>query len=259
MGKRTKHPPGTFSWVDLATTDVAAAKTFYSSLFGWDAEDTDANGVQYTFFRIDGDAICGLSALTDEMRTAGVPPAWTSYVTVPDADVATTRAAELGGAAMSPAFDVGDAGRMAVLADPQGGAFAVWQPRAQIGAERVNDLGCLCMNELATTDIPGARRFYEGLFGWTTDLVDTGPDGPEIVEVKNGATLNANISAAEGGASPHWRPYFTVESTESAVARVEELDGRLIFGPFPIPDGSIAIAVDPQGALFALFAGETDP
>ena len=182
MGQRSSYAPGTFSWVDLATTDAGAATSFYTGLFGWDTEDTDAGGgAVYTTCRIDGDAVCGLFEMSEEMRATGVPPNWTSYVTVADADAAATRAKELGGDAVDDAFEVLDAGRMAVLKDPQGAVFAVWQPRARIGAERVNDVGCLCMNELATTDLDAARTFYEGVFGWTTEMVDTGPGGPPMV------------------------------------------------------------------------------
>ena len=201
----------------------------------------------------------GCSQISGTSGHGRVTPNWTSYVTVADADAAAARAEELGGGAIDDAYDVLDLGRMAVLKDPQGAAFAVWQPRTRIGAERVNDVGCLCMNELATTDIDAARSFYEGLFGWTTEMVDTGPDGPPMVLAHNGETLNASFSAVEEGEPPHWRPYFTVDSTEAAVERVRELGGKELLAPLEIPDGSIALALDPQGALFGLFAGEVDP
>ena len=261
MGKRTSYAPGTFSWVDLATTDVAAAKAFYTGLFGWKTEDTDAGGgAVYTMCRIDGDDVCGIFEMSPEMRERGAPPNWTNYVTVADADAATTRVKELGGEAVNDAFDVLDAGRMAVLKDPQGAVFAVWEPRARIGAERVNDVGCLTMNELATTEVDAARTFYEAAFGWTTEQVDTGPDGPLIVSANNRGTLNATLSDAQPGEPPHWRPYFTVESTEATVERVRELGGHVLVGPLPLPGpSSIAIALDPQGAVFAVFEGRVDP
>lgn len=260
MGKRTSHLPGTFSWVDLATTGAADARAFYSGLFGWEPEESDAGGgAVYTTFRVNGDAVCGLFEMPEEMLSMGVPPSWTSYVTVADADASAARAEELGGKTLRDAFDVMDVGRMAVLEDPQGAAFAVWQPRSRIGAERVNDLGCLCMNELSTSDLDAARSFYESLFGWRTELVDTGPGEPPFVFAHNGESLNASFSPAEGNAKPHWRPYFTVESTEAAMERVLELGGTELMGPTDMVDGSIALAVDPQGAVFAFFAGEVDP
>jgi uncharacterized protein len=246
MGMRTTHPPGTCSWVDLATTDADAAKSFYGGLFGWQTEDA---GAGYTMCLLDGAAVCGLAEMPD------AHPAWTSYVTVADADGAAARAKELGGSA-ADAFDVLDAGRMAVLEDPQGAVFAVWQPGTRIGAERVNDVGCLCMNELATGDMDAARSFYEGLFGWTTEMV---ADDPPMGLAYNDGTLNASFGAVEAGATPHWRPYFTVQSVEAALESIRALGGSDLQGPFEIFDGKIALARDPQGALFALFEGEVDP
>jgi hypothetical protein len=112
--------------------------------------------------RVGGDAVCGLYQMSDEVREEGASPNWLNYVTVADVDAAAARATEAGGAVLADAFDVLDAGRMAVLEDPQGAVFAVWLPRARIGAERVNDVGCLCMNELATTDMDAATRRVPG-------------------------------------------------------------------------------------------------
>jgi uncharacterized protein len=258
VGKRTSHPPGTFSWVDLATTDAEAAKAFYTGLFGWKTEEGDTGGgAMYTTCRLGGDAVCGIFEVSANAGAAGVPPAWTSHVTVADADAAASRAKELGGRLVSEARDVLDAGRMAVLEDPQGAVFAVWQPLSRIGAERVNDIGYLCMNELATVDLEAARSFYENLFGWRTEVVGAEPD--QMVVAYNGDTLNASFSDVEEGAPPHWRPYFTVESPDAILERVRELGGEEVLAPLEIFDGTIAIARDPQGAIFALFAGDVDP
>jgi predicted enzyme related to lactoylglutathione lyase len=149
-----------------------------------------------------------------------------------------------------------DVGRMAVLEDPQGAVFAVWQPRTRIGAERVNDVGCLCMNELATTDMNAAGSFYGRLFGWTTEISDHAPEGPAMVF--NVGHINGSFFAAPEGTAPHWRPCFTVESTDKAVERVRELGGQQLGEPPDIGHGSIAMVRDPQGALFTMFAGEVD-
>ena len=254
MGTRTSHAPGTLSWIDLTTTDPAAAQAFYTDLFGWVTEDGDTgDGGVYTTARVEGSAVAGMFGPPPE----GAPAAWTSYVTVVDADAAAARVAELGGAVLAPPFDVMDAGRMAVLTDPQGAVFAVWEPRGSIGAERVNDIGCLCMNELATTDLDAAGEFYGALFGWTTEVVDTGPDGPPMQSVLNEGRLNATFSIVTDAPS-HWRPYFTVESVAATTERVQGLGGQVLFTA-PIPDGSIALVLDPQGAVFGLFEGEVDP
>lgn len=258
MGQRTSYPPGTFSWVDLATVDVAAVKSFYSSLFGWTIEGRDGEGHGSAVCRLESEVVCGMTQTPDSVRSPGAT-AWTSFVTVTDVDDAVTRATDDGGEVRLASFAVLEAGRMAVLEDPQGAEIAVWQPGARIGADRVNDVGCLCMNELATSDIERAIDFYERLFGWTTEALDTGPAGPPMVLVHNDGRLNASITLAQVGESPNWRPYFTVDSTADAVRTVGSLGGAIVLEPVPIPDGSIAIVRDPQGALFGLFEGEVDP
>ena len=260
MGKRTSYPPGTFSWVDLATTDAPAAKSFYAELFGWQTADEDAgDGSVYTLCRLEGDAVAGLFEMSAEMRQAGVPTNWTSYVTVENADAAAAQVNDFGGTVMRPPFDVMDIGRMAILKDPQGAPFAVWEARARIGAERVNDLGCLCMNELTTGDVDAARSFYEGMFGWRMEPVDDDSGSGFTAFFFNGERVNASVLTAAEGVPPHWRPNFTVEDASRALERIEALGGQSVAGPFQIFDGAIATARDPQGAEFALFAGETEP
>jgi predicted enzyme related to lactoylglutathione lyase len=260
MGRRTSYSPGTFCWVDLATADADAAKSFYTRLFGWELEDTDAgDSAVYTICRLNGDAVCGLFDMSTDLPAAGVAPNWTSYVTVADVDAVAAGATRLGGDVINDVFDVLDVGRMAVLKDPQGAVVAAWQPGTRIGAERVNDVGCLCMNELVTTDIDAARSFYEALFGWTTEAWDTGPGGPPMALAKNGGTVNASFIGVQGDEPARWRPCFTVESTDTAVERVRELGGSVVAEPFELPDGSLAVVLDPEGVLFSIFAGDVDP
>jgi predicted enzyme related to lactoylglutathione lyase len=162
MGERTRYDPGTFCWVGLATSDVAAAKAFYRSVFGWEAEDLDAGvaGV-YTMLHHGGKEVAILYRQQPEARAADAPPHWTSYISVDDVDATAARAEELGGGAVFRApFDVLDAGRVAAIGDPTGAVVSIWQPRSRIGAQLVNDSGALCWNELATTDIERAESFF---------------------------------------------------------------------------------------------------
>ena len=145
MGKRTDYPAGTFSWVDLATTDPDGAKSFYGALFGWDAEDMAAGGAgTYTRLRLGGDDVAGLYRQGDDQRDAGIPPNWLSYVTVDDVTETTGRARELGATVVGEPLEVMDVGRMAVIQDATGATVALWEPRRHIGAGRVNDTGCQC-------------------------------------------------------------------------------------------------------------------
>src|SRR5688500_9266387 len=148
MEKRTEHAPGTFSWVDLTTDDAPAAKEFYGELFGWEFEDNEVpGGGTYTMCKVDTDYVAAIPGSTDQ-----APPHWNSYVTVASADETAAKAKELGGSLFMEPFDVMEAGRMALIQDPTGAAFCVWEPRDAIGAQLVNEPGALTWNELHTPD-----------------------------------------------------------------------------------------------------------
>ena len=262
MGTRTSHAPGTFSWVDLQTTDVGAAKAFYSSLFGWDYDEIpmDEGAESYWMAKVEGEAVGALGGL---QAGTGIPPHWNSYVTVTSADETLARVRELGGTVIGDAFDVFTAGRMGVLTDPTGAAVCVWEPRDNIGAGRVNDVGCLTWNELATNDPAAAANFLGELFGWTFNEMDMG-DGEAYRTIMNGERMNGGIrrqSEMEAGVPPNWLPYFTVEDADAAAATVEQAGGRVLAPPMTLPtegEPRIAIFMDPQGAPFAVFAGPTE-
>src|SRR5579863_10304413 len=157
MAERTQYTPGTFSWADLSTSDQDGAKAFYTALFGWDVQDNPVPGDGvYSMMLVGDKPVAAISAQPEQQREAGVPPMWNSYVTVEDADATAARAGELGGNVHAPPFDVMDVGRMAVIADPQGAFFEVWQPKLHIGANLVNGPGLLSWNELHTNDLDGA-------------------------------------------------------------------------------------------------------
>jgi predicted enzyme related to lactoylglutathione lyase len=181
-------------------------------------------------------------------------------VSVEDADATASRARELGGTVYSEAFDVLDSGRMAVIGDPTGAVLGAWQPRAHIGAHRVNDLGCFTWNELQSRDPEPAAAFYAGLFGWETEPVKQ--NGNLVyVTIKNAGRSNGGImpmTEPHGDAPPHWLTYFTVPSCDGAASKVRELGGEVLAGPLDLGAGRIAVVNDPPGAAFALFEGETD-
>ncbi len=268
MGKRTGYEPGTFSWIELSTTDPDGAKSFYGKLFGWQAEDSpipeEAGGGVYTMARIDGEDVAALQLQRADQTAAGIPPNWFSYITVADADQTAARAKELGGSIHLDAFDVMTSGRMAVIGDPTGAVFGVWQAGDSIGATLVNDPGCLTANELSTNDVPRAIEFYEGLFGWKVEGIDT-QGGPRYWGILHDGAAEGRqggmreLAPEQEGIPPHWMPYFTVTSADGAIATTQEAGGALLAGPIDIPTGArIAVLGDPQGAIFAIFEGEVD-
>jgi len=259
MDERTRYAPGTFCWVGLATSDPAAATAFYTSLFDWEAEALSAGEVgRYTILRHTGKEVALLYRQTAQARAAGAPPHWTSYISVQDADATAARAAALGGArAFREAFDVGDAGRVAAIQDPTGAVVSLWQPRSRIGATLVNDVGALCWNELATTDVRRAERFFGELLGWGYRGSDGGYTFIENAGSRNGGMREQ--TEQEQGTPPSWLPYFTVEDADDSARRAERLGGRRLVPTTQHPIGRSAVITDPQGAAFAVLEGKTDP
>jgi predicted enzyme related to lactoylglutathione lyase len=257
MGERTKYTPGTFSWTDLTTTDQGAAKTFYGELFGWEADDQPVgDGVVYSIMKLGGRDVAAISPQPQQQREAGVPPAWNSYVTVESADDALARAAQLGATVHAPAFDVMEAGRMGVVQDPQGAYFLVWEPKQHIGASLVNAPGALSWNELASPDLDGSAAFYSELFGWTTEAMPDSPMRYLIIKNSEGHT-NGGMRQMMEGEPPYWLVYLGIDDADAGLAKAGELGATTLAEPMDIgPGGRIAIAQDPQGAVFALYAGQ---
>jgi predicted enzyme related to lactoylglutathione lyase len=258
MGERTQYTPGTFSWTDLTTPDQDAAKAFYSALFGWEITDMPIDeNTAYSMATLGGKPVAAISPQPQQQRDNGVPPLWNAYITVQDADAAVQRAQELGANVHAPAFDVMQAGRMGVIQDPQGAYFLVWQPRDHLGAGLVNAPGALCWNELGSPDLEGSARFYGELFGWTTTPMEG--DMPYLIIRNTNGHSNGGIRPPmPPGAPPFWLVYFAVEDIDAAVARVTEHGGAVLGEPTDIGIARIAVAADPQGALFALYDGQLD-
>jgi predicted enzyme related to lactoylglutathione lyase len=259
MGERTGYAPGTFCWAGLATSDPAAATAFYTGLFRWEREELSAGDAgTYTILRHAGKDVAILYRQTAQARAAGAPPHWTSYISVHDAGATATRAGELGGAAtFREPFDVLDAGRVAAISDPTGAMVSLWQPRSRVGATLVNDVGALCWNELATTDVEQAESFFGELLGWRYETDDSG-----YVTISTSDSINGGIreqTERERGTPPSWLPHFKVESADGALGQAAQLGGRELTPTTETPRGRFAVIADPQGAAFAVFEGETDP
>jgi len=255
MARFDRYAPGQFSWVDLMTPDVKAATKFYGALFGWSSAPTaNDEGGAYTMFQLGDASVAGMGLMSDELKQAGVPPHWNSYVTVEDADASLARAEKLGAQPQMPVIDiqVGGAlvGRMSIFADPAGARLSIWQPGNHAGSGLANVPGTFCWNELCTRDVDGSVKFYEQLFGWN---VQPGDDENGYREIKNGERTNGGILPWQpqmGDMPPVWSTYFAVEDCDASIAKVKALGGQLFVGPIDIEPGRFAVVSDPQGAVF---------
>jgi hypothetical protein len=249
---------GRFCWFELGTSDQPAAKNFYGAVFGWTAEDSEMGpGNIYTIFKLGNDDVAAAYTLQPEMKTAGIPPNWMIYVRVADADQAAAKTASLGGKVERPPFDVGPNGRMAVLADPTGGMFCVWQPLEHPGVTVTGKPGTAVWADLSTPDQMRAAKFYGDLFGWKI------VDGKNMVVSKGGDYAHiVNGEEFIGGIPPadqrdpkmpaHWLTYFDVADYDAALAKVKAHGGRVHYEHEMKDVRRFAYVSDAQGAMFAI-------
>lgn len=255
MAHVQNHAPGSFSWIELATIDQNDAKRFYGSLFGWGANDFPMGPNEfYTMFQLDGrDAAAAYQMKPD--RAAIIPPHWNLYVAVEDADAVAGRVTELGGNVVEPPFDVFTFGRMAVIADPTGAIFSIWQAKTHIGTGITGERGTMCWADLSSPDPEKAAAFYSGLFDWK--IAPGENDSSGYLHIQNGSDFIGGVPPAanrDPNAPPHWLVYFLVEDVDSSTATVTESGGKALMGPSTIANvGRMSIVKDPQGAVFALF------
>ncbi len=272
MPERDGYIPGVPCWIDTNQPDPEAARAFYGGLFGWEFEDMMPDGSEsvYLVGRIRGGDVAAVSTIPE-----GAPPMamWNTYVWVESADETATRARAAGGAVVAAPFDVLDAGRMAVLADPEGAVFCAWQAKNHKGAEVVNEHGSLNFNGLATRDPEAAQAFYGAVFGWETLTLPGGPMwtlpgyGDHLEETSPGlrdqmaqmgaperfidVVASLDPIAPDDSATPaHWSVTFGVDDVGAIAAKASELGGEVLAGPVDAPWTRIAVIKDPNGATF---------
>jgi predicted enzyme related to lactoylglutathione lyase len=272
MTNPDRYIAGVPCWVDTSQPDPAAAAEFYGGLFGWELVDSmppESPGAYFTA-RLNGGDVAAVGSIP-----AGAPPVatWNTYVWVDSADETAEKVRGAGGTVLAEPFDIFDAGRMAMFADPEGAVFGVWQPREHRGATVVNEPGSLNFNDLNTRDPEGAKAFYGAVFGWETIGIGVGqmwalPAYGDFLEARSpGMRANmAEMGAPEGfenavasllsipddqpDTPAHWGVTFAVADADETAARAVELGGTVVVAPFDAPWVRMAVIADPQGATF---------
>jgi uncharacterized protein len=267
-----RYIPGVPCWVDTVHPDPAAAAAFYGELFDWECEETmpaDAPG-SYITGRIRGADVAAIGSIPPGAPNIAM---WNTYVWVDSADATTAAAVAAGATVVTEPVDIFDAGRMAMLADPEGAVIGLWEPNRHRGATVVNEPGSLVFNDLHTRDVERAAAFYHAAFGW--EVVDIGgspmwalPGYGEFLDRLNPGTLAgfaesgapagfenvvasmALIAADDATTEPHWGVTFGVADTDASAKLAVELGGRLVSGPVDAPWVRFAVIADPQGAVF---------
>ena len=245
--------PGSICWFECGTKDVAAAKAFYSKLFGWTVEDTPMPGDMpgsYTMFRKDGGDVAGMYDL-NAPEFEGLPSHWMSYIMVADVEESTERAKSLGATILNGPMEIPDVGRMSFFADPTGAHISIFELGGSEGmdAEKSN-LGWI---ELQTNDTAAARAFYTELFDWNAkDDAESG-----YTEFQTGGRSIAGMMAIpeeyEGKVPPHWLPYAMVDDCDATMNEAMAMGATVIVPAMDIPNvGRFAVFADPAGAHMAV-------
>lgn len=255
MQETVEYKPGTFCWEELGTSNGEAAKNFYTQLFGWSYVDNPMGpGMVYTMFKLDGKDVAASYELMPEQTVQGVPPNWTSYVAVTSADETVNKAKAAGGTILKEPFDVFTLGRMAIIQDPAGAVFALWEPKDHKGAGVCNVPNSFCWNELMTTDTKKAGDFYSTVFDWKREVQNFGP--MEYTMFSNGERPNGGmfqITPEMGPIPSNWLVYFAVDDCDAKVQQASDLGATVLKPADDIPGiGRFSILTDPQGAAFAL-------
>ncbi|GAA0361637.1 VOC family protein [Microbispora corallina] len=249
MPDRTSYHPGTPNWVDLRTPDPEQARSFYGPLFGWTFDDRPGpDGGLYSLCRMNGGIVAAIGSAPPDSA-----PRWTTYLAVDDVDAAVTEVEAAGGRLLTPPYGVGAMGRAALVADPGGVAFGLWEAGEHVGATVVNEPGAFVWSELMTEGREAAPPFYERVAGLTTTTVDLG-GAPFTGFVAGGTMVGGVIAPPREGVEQRWIVYFSAADVEDLARRAEGLGGTVVHGPIDSPVGPLAALRDPQGAPFSVWA-----
>jgi len=246
---------GVPSWIELMTTDDAAAVSFYGALFGWedDPQEIPGGGV-YHMAKLEGDQIAGLGKQNDEEVQRGIPPHWSVYLAVDDAEATAAKVSGAGGQVIVPVMDVMGLGRMAVIADPTGGMVGLWQAQLHKGFDRAHEPNTISWCELITDDPSRAAEFFRTVLDVPTVEMPMGDAAPYTLlgpDKEQGAGIMQKTP--EMGQMPNvWGVYFEVADCDAAVEQAKGLSATVLAEPMDIMPGRFAMLADPQGAVFGI-------
>ncbi|NLE82461.1 MAG: VOC family protein [Rhodococcus sp.] len=245
----TNQPLGTPTWIDLGIPDLDKAMSFYGGVFGWEFDVGGEEMGRYTMCRLRGKAVAAMMPNPDPTATEFW---WNVYLASDDLDATVARARDAGGEVLVDPMDVMNQGRMAILKDPSGGQFGVWQGRDHVGCQLVNEPGALLRNDLVTPNPGPARDFYASVFDFTLDGNDDLDAGVDFTFLRrpDGHEIGGIMGVPEAPASS-WGTLFQVENADAAVAAAREHGGTASDAE-DMQYGRMAQVTDPFGAQFTV-------
>jgi hypothetical protein len=245
------HTFGAPCWTDLQTPDPAGARRFYAALFGWEYNVMGPEFGGYAMCHLGGRMVCGIGGMPPG---SPMPTAWTVYLATENVDATIATAQANGGRVLAPGMDVGEAGRMAILADAAGAVLGVWQ-RYEFGGSQVwDEPGAVSWCQTFSRDANASQAFYENVFGVTTNAMPGGMDyrtlhvagGPPVAGILQ---MTPNYPASMPSV---WVVFFGVRDADAAAAAIEANGGTILEKPRDTPFGRLVVAADPFGGRFRL-------
>lgn len=251
MAEFETYAPGTPSWVDLAWSDPTAAAAFYTDVFGWELQTLGPEAGGYAMFTKNGKLVAGCGP---KMMGDAQPSAWTTFVSVSDAEATAASITAAGGTVLAGPMKVLDAGTMTVFQAPDTSYGATWEPASHTGAQLANEPGTFCWNELVSRDPEASSAFYGSVFGWGVTAADMGGTPYTLFDL-DGAQI-AGMTPAPAELPPnvpsYWLVYFAVEDVDATYAHATAHGASAMLEPMDSPVGRFGILLDPERAAFAM-------
>ena len=259
MQEYVTHKPGTFCWLDMATTDIEEAKKFYNEIFGWDAVPSGMeDGSEYTMFNMNGKNVAAMYLLMKEQKDMGIPPHWMSYIACDQVEAILEKVKANGGNVISEIFEIPEVGRGAMIQDPEGAVVGLWQADKHIGMSYKNIPNSLSWVEHASHGNPATIAFLENVFSWTSNTQKFGDTDYTTFFAGEEAVAGLYVMPAEMHSLPcHWLPYFMVANIDETLNKSEKMNGKILMPKMFIAGvGHFAVIQDPQGAVFGAIQSE---
>ena len=236
---------GKIVWHDHMSDEPERAQSFYNDLLGWETEVWKPGEMDYRMIKVGERTHGGFGS-----AQGGGRPHWLSHVCVEDVDGAVKTAEAAGGAQLAPAMDIPEVGRMAVIRDPQGAAISLFTPTGE-APERGT---VFSWDELWTSDLEAAKRFYAEVVGWRANAMDMGDSGTYVLfGIADTDHAGAMQTEAEMRVPPNWLPYLETDDLDAALPRAESLGGKVMMPRMDMEGiGAFAVLQDSVGAAFGL-------
>ena len=244
---------GSFVWCELLTTDTAAADSFYKKVVGWSSVPFAPGNMVLN--NPAGAGVGGVMKLPDQAKQMGAPPHWLMYVGTPSVDDTAMRIARLGGRVLKQPEDIPNTGRFAVVQDPFGATFGIFQPSPNRPGRsgEIWRRGLLVVRALHAESRRRVEFLSHAVRLEKTSAMDMGEMGVYQMFGRGGNIPNGGIMKPPPGAPAAWAPYVRVKDAKAAAATATTNGGKIINGPMEVPGGDwIFQGIDPQGAMFSV-------